>query len=109
MREPLIRGLGASPGKASGEAVVIEGLEEFSTMPEGGVLVCEMTTPEWLPVMAKASAIVTDVGGLLSHAAIVCREYGIPAVVGTGNGREILASGGQVDVDGKEGVVYGER
>jgi pyruvate,water dikinase len=109
MKQPLVRGLGASPDEASGEAVVIDGLEQFATMPEGGVLVCEMTTPEWLPVMAKASAIVTDDGGMLSHAAIVCREYGIPAVVGTGNGREILASGGQVDVDGTEGVVYGER
>ena len=76
-------------------------------MIEGAVLVCPMTTPRWLPVMQKAAAIVTDVGGKMSHAAIVCRELGTPAVVGTGNATDVLVAAQRVTVDGSEGQVLG--
>jgi phosphoenolpyruvate synthase/pyruvate phosphate dikinase len=92
---------------ASGPVLVLRSPEEFGAMIEGSVLVCPMTTPRWLPVMHKAAAIVTDVGGRTSHAAIVCRELGIPAVVGTGDATERLAPAQRVAVNGSEGHVYG--
>jgi pyruvate,water dikinase len=77
-------------------------------MVDGAVLVCPMTTPEWVPVMAMAAAIVTDEGGRMSHAAIVCRELGTPAVVGTSTATQDLAQGNVVTVNGSDGYVYAE-
>jgi pyruvate, water dikinase len=104
--EQLIKGIGASPGIASGPIVVINDRTEFGAMADEAVLVCPMTTPEWVPVMTRAAAIVTDIGGKMSHAAIVCRELGTPAVVGTSDATQKLAGGEVVTVDGTEGKVY---
>lgn len=106
-RTTLVRGTGASAGKASGEVVVIKNPSEFAKMTKGKVLVCQMTFPAWLPIMAKAAAIITDAGGMLSHAAIVCREFGIPAVVSTQDATEKLKDGMVVEVDAFVGEVYG--
>jgi pyruvate, water dikinase len=103
---PTLEGIGASPGEATGQVVIIRSPDEFSAMQDSAVLVCPMTTPEWLAVMRRASAIVTDVGGRMSHAAIVCRELGTPAVVGTGTATADLRDGATVRVDGTEGNVY---
>ena len=104
----LVTGLPASPGVATGVARIIldphsPEAEEFR---EGDVLVTRMTDPDWVPLMKKAAAIVTDEGGMTSHAAIVSRELGIPAVVGTGNATTTIRSGMLVTVDGSRGVVY---
>ncbi len=104
----LVRGLPASPGVGAGVAKVIfdpHG-KEAQEFKEGEVLVTKMTDPDWVPLMKKAAAIVTDEGGMTSHAAIVSRELGIPAIVGTGNATEVIKSGTEVTVDGSRGVVY---
>jgi pyruvate, water dikinase len=105
-QKKLIEGIGASPGIASGPIVVIDDRADFGAMADDAVLVCPMTTPEWVPVMTRAAAIVTDIGGKMSHAAIVCRELGTPAVVGTGDATQKLAGVEVVTVDGTKGKVY---
>jgi pyruvate,water dikinase len=100
-----IRGIGASPGRVTGPACVIHGPEEFDRMKPGDILVAKITTPAWTPLFAMASGIVTDVGGPLSHSSIVAREYGVPAVLGTGVGTERIRSGQPITVDGDGGVV----
>lgn len=105
----LTKGIGASQGVVEGEVVVIIDISDFAKMRKGAVLVTFMTSPPWLPVMAKASAIVTDKGGMLSHAAIVCREFGVPAVVGTENSTQKLEDGMGVIVDGFKGEIYEKR
>jgi len=105
----LIKGTGASPGWAEGKVVVITSIAEFSKMEAGRILVAPMTSPPWLLVMQKAAAIITDHGGVLSHPAIICREFGIPAVVGTQKATEVLKEGMEIIVDGKKGKVYEKR
>jgi pyruvate,water dikinase len=104
----LVRGLPASPGVATGVARVIldPHSPEAKQFQEGEILVTRMTDPDWVPLMKKAAAIVTDEGGMTSHAAIVSRELGIPAVVGTKNATKVIRSGQLVTVDGSRGVVY---
>jgi len=101
----LIKGVGASPGRVTGAARVIRGPEEFGRMKPGDILVAKITTPAWTPLFALASGVVTDVGGPLSHSSIVAREYGIPAVLGTGEATRRIRSGQRVTVDGNSGVV----
>lgn len=102
----LLRGIPASPGTAYGTVKVALSVEEAAKkMKRGDVLVTKMTDPDWVPYMKLASAIVTDEGGLTAHAAIVARELGIPAVVGTGNATSVLKDGMLVTVDGSRGVV----
>jgi pyruvate,water dikinase len=84
---------------------VLDGPEAFDQMEPGEVLVAAITTPAWTPLFAMASAIVTDVGGPLSHGSIVAREYGIPAVLGTGGATRRLRTGDRVRVDGTKGTV----
>jgi pyruvate,water dikinase len=103
--EPIVTGLGASPGVASGPARVVERLDELDTVQEGDVLVTPMTTPDMVPAMKRATALVTDEGGLTSHAAIVSRELGVPAVTGAGDATEALDRGQPVAVDGERGTV----
>jgi pyruvate,water dikinase len=107
----LVRGLPASPGVATGVARVIldPRSPEAEKFQKGDVLVTRMTDPDWVPLMKKAAAIVTDEGGMTSHAAIVSRELGIPAVVGTGNATKVIKTGMLVTVDGSRGVVYEGR
>ena len=100
-----LKGVGASAGQVTGTACVLHGPEDFDQMQTGGILVAKMTTPAWTPLFAMAGAIVTDIGGPLSHGSIVAREYGIPAVLGTGAATRLIHSGQQITVDGTEGYV----
>lgn len=102
----LIKGLGASPGLASGPVTVILGVDELDKVKEGDVMVTTMTTPDMVPAMRRASGIVTDEGGVTCHAAIISRELGIPCVVGTANGTSTLKENTEVTADGKKGLVY---
>jgi pyruvate,water dikinase len=100
-----MRGVPVSPGRATAPACVIGSPAEFQAMKAGGILVAPMTSPAWTPLLAMAGGVVTDVGGVLSHTSIVAREYGIPAVIGTGNATHRIATGQIVTVDGDLGFV----
>ncbi len=102
----ILQGLGASPGVAYGEAKLVNDASELGKVKEGDVLVAVMTTPDMVPAMKRASAIVTDEGGMTCHAAIVSRELGCPAVVGTKKATTILKDGMMITVDGEKGLVY---
>jgi pyruvate,water dikinase len=101
----LIRGLGASPGIVSGRVRVLESPADEASMREDEILVTHMTSPDWVPVMRRALAIVTDAGGMTSHAAIVARELGLPCIVGARNATGVLTTGTVVTVDGGAGTV----
>ena len=98
-------GTAASPGIYRGTARVIRSLGEADRLGDGEVLVCGVTAPAWTPYFAIAGAVVTDAGGALSHTAVVAREYGIPAVVGTRDGSRRIADGATIEVDGGAGTV----
>jgi len=98
-------GLGVSGGTITGKARVIHSVDEFDLMEQGEILVTSMTTPAWTPLFALAKGIVTDFGGPLSHSSIVAREYGIPAVLGTGGSSKVIQSGQTIMVDGDNGIV----
>jgi len=100
-----LTGVGCSPGQVTGTARVLHGPEDFDQMEPGDILVADITTPAWTPLFALASGIVTNVGGPLSHGSIVAREYGIPAVLGTGVATRRIESGQRVTVDGSAGTV----
>ena len=100
-----IRGQAASPGTHRGTARVITSIAEGDRITPGDVLVTATTSPPWTPLFGAASAVVTDAGGSLSHAAIVAREYGIPAVVGTSNATTLIPDGTTIEVDGSAGEV----
>lgn len=102
---PLIRGLPAAPGTATGAVRVLRTPDEGSQLRDGEVLVATMTNPDWLPTLRRAAALVTDGGGMTCHAAIVARELGIPCVVGTRSASQTLAEGSIVTVDGARGTV----
>ncbi|MCX4985007.1 phosphoenolpyruvate synthase [Streptomyces sp. NBC_00572] len=107
--EPLVEGIAVGEAIGQGRVVALDAPVDLDRFPQGGVLVTGVTDPDWEPVMKRASAIVTDHGGRTSHAAIVSRELGVPAVVGTGNGTRILRDGGSVTVscaEGGSGRVY---
>jgi len=101
----LVSGSPASPGRATGSVRVIRGPLEFEELQPGEILVAPLTAPAWTPLFARAAAIVTDVGSPASHASIVAREYGIPAVVGCGDATARLRTGVRVVVDGGTGNV----
>ncbi|HET9850357.1 MAG TPA: PEP-utilizing enzyme [Candidatus Saccharimonadales bacterium] len=101
----LISGLCACPGQASGKVRIVPSSGVDKDFPHGAVLVCAVTTPEFVPLMQKASAIVTDQGGILSHAAIVARELKKPCIVGTGNATKLLKNGQPVTVDAGAGTL----
>ncbi len=105
----LVTGLGASPGLVSGEVKVISGSNELNKIKEGDIMVTVMTTPDMVPAMTRAAAIVTDEGGMTCHAAIVSRELSCPAVIGTKIGTEKLSDGMLITVDGRKGLVYEGR
>ena len=107
--EPIVRGLGAASGVASGPVRLVASLSEGDALAEGDVLVAHMTAPDWVPLMRRAAAIVTDSGGMTCHAAIVSRELGIPCVVGTGDATKTLRDGEIVTVDATRGVVLEGR
>jgi pyruvate,water dikinase len=106
---PLVRGLSIGQGVATGKVCRLERPDEMPRFEAGGILVTAMTDPDWVPIMKRAAAIVTDHGGRTSHAAIVSRELGLPAIVGTGQATQRLAHGRAVTVscaEGETGVVY---
>ena len=98
-------GLAASPGLVEGRARVVRSASELGTIEQGEILVTPVTAPSWAPVFGKIKATVTDIGGMMSHAAIVCREYGLPAVTGTGNASSTIKTGQMLRVDGTSGEV----
>ena len=100
-----VRGIGASSGVAEQVVYVMRDPAEADQLKGGEVLVASTTDPSWAPAMYLSSALVVDIGGLMSHAAIVARELGVPCVMGTKNGTSLLRSGDTVRVDGKSGEV----
>ncbi len=100
-----IKGFASSAGTAEGVARVLSTAEEIAQLKDGEILVCPSTNPSWGPALGRVAAAVTDIGGLTSHAAIVSREYGLPAVTGTGLATKVINTGDRVRVDGDNGVV----
>jgi pyruvate,water dikinase len=101
-----LQGVAGSPGVVSGRARVIRGPEEFHRLQKGDILIAPITNPVWTPLFAIASGVVTEVGGILSHGAIVAREYGIPAVMSITGATQRILEGQDVTVDGDKGRVY---
>ena len=106
MRKVLVRGLAASPGTVRGTVRILGEGMSLDVVKKGDVLVTVMTSPDMVPAMTRAAAVVTDEGGMTCHAAIVARELGIPCIVGASNATKILSQGMLITVDGKMGVVY---
>jgi len=104
-KDAAVSGQTGSPGKAKGPIVIVDAANLDVNFPEGGILVCAVTTPDFVPLMQKAAAIVTDQGGILSHAAIVARELKKPCIVGTQNATKILKNGQFVSVNANSGTV----
>lgn len=102
----ILSGKPASPGIGSGEVKLVNSAKQIGKVKDGDVLVSKMTSPDFVPAMKKASAIVTDEGGMTSHAAIVSRELGVPCVVGTRMATKKLSEGMVVTVDGTNGIIY---
>ena len=100
-----IKGFAASPGVAEGPARVIFSADQINEIQQGEILVAPLTAPSWAPIFGKIGATVTDTGGMMSHAAIVCREYGLPAVTGTGFATSNIKTGQRIRVDGSNGTV----
>jgi pyruvate,water dikinase len=103
--EGVLSGFAASPGLVEGPARVISSADQIGEIEDGEILVAPLTAPSWAPVFGKIKATVTDVGGMMSHAAIVCREYGLPAVTGTAFGTKTITTGQMLRVDGNTGKV----
>ncbi|HEY0106042.1 MAG TPA: PEP-utilizing enzyme [Rhizomicrobium sp.] len=103
--ENEISGFAASPGVVEGIARVLKSASDIGQVREGDILVCPVTNPSWGPVFGKIKAAVSDIGGTMSHAAIVAREYGLPAVVGTGQATKRIVTGQKLRVDGNRGIV----
>jgi pyruvate, water dikinase len=107
--ERLLTGLSVGDAIAAGNVCVIKSPDKIDQFEEGSILVTEMTDPDWVPIMSRAAGIITDYGGRTSHAAIVSRELGIPAIVGTGEGTDVLSPGQEVTIscaEGDQGYVY---
>jgi len=100
-----LKGFAASRGVVEGTARVVKTVEEISRLRDGDILVCQVTNPTWSPIFRKIAAAVSDIGGSMSHAAIVAREYGLPAVVGTGTATRRIRDGQRIRVDGGRGIV----
>ena len=103
--EGNLNGHAGSPGKIQGTAKVVRSLAEAEKLQQGDILVTGTTSPPWTPFFATAGAIVTDTGGILSHCAVVAREYRILAVVGTGAATKLISDGQVLEVDGDNGIV----
>jgi pyruvate,water dikinase len=100
-----LKGLAGSPGIVEGPARIIRRVEQISKLKEGEIIVSPVTSPMWSPAFGIAKGVVTDIGGMMSHTAIVCREYGIPAVTGTGMATDAIKDGDLLRVDGNQGTV----
>src|SRR6266702_2983351 len=104
-RIDVLVGQAASPGRATGRVRIVNSVQDFDAFQQGEVLVARATAPAWTPLFERAAAVVTDGGTLAAHASLVAREYGIPAVVGTGDATRRLRTGQVVTVDGNAGTV----
>jgi len=102
----ILKGTGASRGEAEGPVKKILTKADFALFKEGDILVAKITDPSYVVLMAKAVGIITDIGGLTSHPAIVSREFGIPCVVATKKATAVLKNGEKVFIDGAKGIVY---
>lgn len=102
----VLTGIGASPGITTGTARTVCSVDHFSAVRPGDILVCRTTDPAWTPLFGVAAAVITETGGVLSHAAIVAREYRIPAVVGVADALARITSGTTLLVDGTHGTVH---
>ena len=100
-----IRGTGASAGVARGPARVTLTQDDFGAVQPGDIIVCPSSNPSWVPLFAIAGGLITNTGGVLSHAAVVAREFELPAVVGTGDATTRIADGRLVEIDGTTGIV----
>lgn len=116
MKKIILRGIAASPGVAVGHVRIISGeigdnrlFKKLESVKDGDVLVTNMTRPAFTPILRKVSAIITDKGGMLCHAAVVAREFGKPCIVDTKMATIILKSGQRVEVDAIAGLVYEAR
>jgi len=103
--ENELKGFAASSGVVEGPARVVKSVQEIGRLQQGDILVCQVTNPTWAPIFQKIAAAVSDIGGSMSHMAIVAREYGLPAVVGTGSATQKIRDGQRIRVDGGRGVV----
>ena len=101
----VLVGQAASPGRATGRVRIVNSVQDFDAFQQGDVLVARATAPAWTPLFERAAAVVTDGGTLAAHSSLVAREYGIPAVVGTGAATRRLRTGQMVTVDGTAGTV----
>ena len=101
----VLRGTGASAGVVRGPARVMLTQDEFGRIEPGDIIVCPSSNPSWVPVFTIAGGLVTNTGGVLSHAAVVAREFGLPAVVGTVDATTRIADGRLVEIDGTAGIV----
>ncbi|MEU7214064.1 PEP-utilizing enzyme [Nocardia iowensis] len=106
---PLATGAPASKGVAVGPVRLVHSVDDFDAVRPGDVIVCRTTDPQWTVLFGMVAAVVTETGGILSHAAIVAREYGIPAVVAAKGAMEILANHRTISVDGTNGHVHAVR
>lgn len=104
-----LKGVAASSGTVTGTARIIRDARDFHRLKKGDILVAQYTNPAWTPLFSTAAGLVVDTGGVASHAAIIAREYGLPAVMGTGNATEVLRDGETITVDGYKGLVYREE
>jgi pyruvate,water dikinase len=109
MPKILLNGIGVSKGTVEGTLRIILGRDEFKNFNEDEILVTKITDPSYVSLMTKAKAVVTDIGGITSHPAIVSRELGIPCVVNTKNATKTLKDGQKIKVDGTKGIIYGEE
>lgn len=100
-----VTGIAGSPGVTEGIARVVLSVEEFDAVADGDILVCQMTNPAWVVLFTKIAALVTDTGGTTSHPAVLSREFGIPAVIGTSTATHTIRTGDRIRVDGSQGVV----
>jgi pyruvate,water dikinase len=100
-----LQGSPGASGVVEGRARVIKTVDELALLKDGEILVATTTSPSWAPAFTKIAGAITDVGGAMCHAAIVCREYGLPTVVGTGRGTSVIKTGDLVRIDGDQGTV----
>jgi pyruvate,water dikinase len=101
----VLTGFGASPGVVEGRARVVLSCDELDDIEDGEILVAELTSPSWAPVFSRIAGTVTETGGMMCHVAIVCREYGLPAITGVSGATHRIRTGQLLRVDGSAGTV----
>ena len=101
----IIEGIAGSPGVVDGVARVVRTVDDFDSVRDGDILVCQMTNPAWVVLFTKIAGLVTDTGGTTSHPAVLSREFGIPAVIGTSSATSRISTGDRLRVDGGSGTV----